>query len=332
MIALAQLKPVLKRGVLLTAANWPLVIVQFIATAVFRMLLAVPILGGILLVSLLGGDIEHLLATGLRESVTAIATELLETPLALVWFLAAVGVVLLGGSAVLFLVKGGTVTVLAASEWAAGAVERPPLRWQAIARAGRFSVDRFVGGCAYLFRRYLRLGLSLVGVYAVTGVIYLAFVLGAYRLPPPALLPGGWPVATAIVSAALLVWITLVNSAYLLVQMVIAVEDVGVGAGVVQAARFVRDAFAEVAGIFTLVLLLVLAATAVAVLAAAGFALIAFLPFPGIILLPLQAVAWLLRGLLFEFIGLAALGAYLSRYRAYSGRAVPALPAGVRIA
>jgi hypothetical protein len=296
------------------------------------MLLAVPIVGGILLVSLLGGEIDHLLAGGLRESVTAIATDLLAAPLALLSFLAAVGVVLLGGSAVLFLVKGGTVSVLATSEWAAGAIERSPLRWQAVARAGRFSVDRFVGGCAYLFRRYLHLGLTLVGVYAGTGLVYLGFVLGAYRLPPPPMLPGGWPLATAVVSAALLVWITLVNSAYLLVQMVVAVEDVGVWAGVVRAAQFVRDAFAEVAGIFLLVLLLVLTATVVAVLAAAGFALIAFVPFAGLILLPLQAVAWLLRGLLFEFIGLAALGAYLSRYRAYSGRALPALAVDARIA
>ena len=189
-----------------------------------------------------------------------------------------------------------------------------------------------MGGCAYLFRRYLHLGLTLVGVYAGTGLVYLGFVLGAYRLPPPPMLPGGWPLATAVVSAALLVWITLVNSAYLLVQMVVAVEDVGVWAGVVRAAQFVRDAFAEVAGIFLLVLLLVLTATVVAVLAAAGFALIAFVPFAGLILLPLQAVAWLLRGLLFEFIGLAALGAYLSRYRAYSGRALPALAVDARIA
>ena len=56
------LKVALKRGALIAAANWPLVVVQFIADATFKLLLAVPVLGGIfLVVLLLNADVEELL-------------------------------------------------------------------------------------------------------------------------------------------------------------------------------------------------------------------------------------------------------------------------------
>ena len=41
----------------------------------------------------------------------------------------------------------------------------------------------------------------------------------------------GWTVATALASSVLIVWITLVNFFYLLTQMVMAIEDIGVRAG-----------------------------------------------------------------------------------------------------
>ena len=39
--------------------------------------------------------------------------------------------------------------------------------------------------------------------------------------------------------------------------------------------------------------------------------------FLGLMVLPLQLAAWLLRGIVFEYLALAALGAYLSHYRWY---------------
>src|SRR5262249_33105966 len=52
-----SLKDCLKRGVLVTAANWHVVVVQFIADALFKTLLAVPIVGGVFLaVLLIGGE------------------------------------------------------------------------------------------------------------------------------------------------------------------------------------------------------------------------------------------------------------------------------------
>src|SRR6185503_4789395 len=106
-------KYLLKRGALLAAANWPTVAIQFVAQTTFQVLLAVPIIGAAILVAvLLGGDLADLLQGGLREIFTTIASALLSEPVALVAFVTAFALVLLGGSILMFVVKGGTVDVL----------------------------------------------------------------------------------------------------------------------------------------------------------------------------------------------------------------------------
>ena len=82
-------------------------------------------------------------------------------------------------------------------------------------------------------------------------------------------------------------------------------------------ARFVRASLREVAGIFGVVLLFVALATVASILATAGLGLIAFVPLVGFAVFPLQPPAWLLRGFVFEYLALTALGAYLSQYRHY---------------
>ena len=47
------LKATLKRGALVAAANWPLVAVQFVAESTLKLLLAVPVVGGLFLAVLL---------------------------------------------------------------------------------------------------------------------------------------------------------------------------------------------------------------------------------------------------------------------------------------
>jgi hypothetical protein len=42
---------------------------------------------------------------------------------------------------------------------------------------------------------------------------------------------------------------------------------------------------------------------------------ISFVPLLGVAVLPLQLVAWLFRGLVFQYIGLSAVGAYVKLYR-----------------
>ena len=55
------LKTALKRGALIAAANWPLVVVQFVAESTLKLILGVPVVGGIfLVVLLLDADVEEL--------------------------------------------------------------------------------------------------------------------------------------------------------------------------------------------------------------------------------------------------------------------------------
>ncbi len=313
------LKAALKRGALITAANWPLVAVQFIAEATLKVLLAVPVLGGLFLaVLLLGGEAEELLAGDLRDIVAAVFANLRANPVAFAAFGLAFLLVLLGGSALTFVVKAGTVALLAEAEMGAGPIERPPLRLEALRRANRVHIDPFLDHCKRCWRRYLRLGGCLLLAYAVTALAYLAFIVGGYALAEntPVLL--GWTIVAALASSALVVWITLINLVYLLIQMIIAVEDVSVRTAAHRVAAFLKSALREVAAIFGVVLLLVALATVASVLATAGLGLIAFVPLVGLAVIPLQVAAWLLRGFVFQYLALTALGGYLAQYRLYT--------------
>jgi hypothetical protein len=321
------LKAVIKRGVLLTAANWPLVLVQFAAESTFKLLLAVPVVGGAFLVALvLGAEADEFLSGDVRAAVAAVAGALAEHPAALVAFLASFAVVLVGGAAFTFLVKGGTVAVMTEADRAAGPIERAPLRLQALQRAAQYDSERFVNGSTRLFRRYLWLGLGLLAVYGLTAAAYLGIVFGGYGLAGNAGFLLGWSLLALTASSALIVWITIVNLFYLLVQIVIAADDRGVTSAIGQVARFARAHLRDIAAVFGLILLLVVAATIVSILAAGGLGLIAFVPFVGLAVFPLQIAAWLLRGVIFQFLGLTALGAYLSEYRRFVQDAPSASP------
>jgi len=312
------LKAALKRGALIAAANWPLVVVQFVAESSLKLMLAVPIVGGAFLVALLlDTSLTELLRGDAREIVTAIITALMQSPLALAAFVAAGLIVLVGGSILTWVVKAGTIALLAEAEQIAGPVERPPLRFELLRGAAVVAIEPFIAGSRRLWRRYVRIGLGLLIVYAITAAVYLAFVLGGYALAGNSAVLLGWTALAAVASSVLIVWITLVNFFYLITQMVVAIEDVSVREGVGLALAFVWGHLREVAAVFGVVLVMVVVATAASILATAGLGLIAFVPLVGLAVLPLQMAAWLLRGMVFEYLGLAALGAYLSHYRWY---------------
>jgi hypothetical protein len=70
------------------------------------------------------------------------------------------------------------------------------------------------------------------------------------------------------------------------------------------------------------VIVLVVAAMLASALAWSGVGLIAFVPLVGLAVFPLQIAALLLRGLVFEYLGLTALGAYVTLYQRYAARGV----------
>ncbi|OLC48579.1 MAG: hypothetical protein AUI64_02855 [Acidobacteria bacterium 13_1_40CM_2_64_6] len=316
-----DLKHLLKRGALLAAANWQTVAIQFVAETTFQVLLAVPILGAAILVAvLLGADLADLLQGSLRDIFTTIASTLLSEPVAFVAFMTAFSVVLLGGSVLMFLVKGGTVDVLLAANSAAGPIEREPITFENLRGASRFTLQRFTDGCARLFRSYLVLGLLLMSVYALSVGSYLIVIVRGYQAVSGRVLIVGWTFIAAVTAAALVAWITLVNLLYLLTQIAMAVEGVGVGRAARAVARFVRAEFRPLAGVFVIVFALVIAATVASALAWSGVGLIAFVPLVGLAVFPLQLAALLLRGLVFQYLGLTALGAYITLYAGYQLR------------
>ena len=323
------LKVALKRGALVTAANWPLVAAQFIAESTLKLLLAVPVLGGIFLVALLmDADVGELISGSPSEIVQAVFTAMRANPPALVAFATAFLLVMLGGSALTFVVKAGTVSVLASAEAAAGTIERPPLSLRALRRASVTDIEPFLDGCRRLWGRYVVLGLCLLLVYGGTAIAYFGPVLGGLAMAWNSGILLGWTLVTFTASSIVLVWLTIVNLVYLLTQMVVAVEDVGVRDALVCVARFIRTSLREVAGIFGVVLLFVALATVASILATAGLGLIAFVPLAGFVVFPLTAAGWLLRGFVFQYLALTALGAYLTQYRHHLRGAAPisALP------
>jgi hypothetical protein len=316
-----DLKHLLKRGALLTAANWQTIAIQFVAETTFQVLLAVPIIGAAVLVAvLLGGDLTELLRGSLREIFTTIAGALLSEPLALIAFVTAFAVVLLGGSVLMFVVKGGTVEVLAAANADAGPIEQQPLTIDLLRQASRFTLQRFTDGCARLFRPYLALGLALMVVYAVSAGAYLAFLAYGYRAADGRALIIVWTFVAAVSAAPLVAWMTIVNVLYLLLQIAMAVEGVGLADGCRATVRFIRSEFRGLAGVFLVVVALVMAATLASALALSGVGLVAFVPLVGLAVVPLQLAALLVRGVAFEYLGLTALGAYLTLYLGYASR------------
>jgi hypothetical protein len=316
-----DLKHLLKRGALLAAANWQTVAIQFVAQTTFQVLLAVPIIGAAILVAvLLGADLGDLLQGSLRDIFTTIASTLLSEPVALVAFVTAFTLVLLGGSALMFAVKGGTVEVLVAANAAAAPIEREPLTVATLRGASCFTLERFMAGCTRLFRPYLTLGAGLMIVYAISIGGYLSFVVYGYRAAEGRALIIGWTFIAAVAAALLVVWFTMVNLVYLLLQIAMGVDGVGVTDACRAAGRFIRSEYRDLARVFVVVLGLVVAATLASALAWSGVGLIAFVPLVGLAVFPLQLAALLVRGLVFEYLGLTALGAYVTLYQGYSSR------------
>ena len=313
------LKASIKRGALIAAANWPVNVIQASADSLFKLLLAAPILGGIFLMALaVGSEPASLLTLEWRQMAATIASSLMERPAVLTAFLLSVAVVAVGGSLFVFLVKAGTVATLVRSDRDAGPIEEPPLHASVVARASRFAVDFYVESARALFPRYARLGFILMGVYLVSGAGFLALV--ARREPGE-----GWSL-TALLTAAFVVWITLVNLVYLLVQIVVAADDCSVATASRRVSVFLRHERRHIGTVFLLVLALIVAATGASVLATAALGLVAFVPFLGLAALPLQLVAWLMRGLVFQYLGLTSVGAYLILYRAHAERLAGARP------
>lgn len=306
------LKSTVKRGALIAAANWPVTLVQATADSLFKLLLAVPMIGGLFLVALVvGTDPNALISLDWREMAATIVSALLSHPVVLFTFLLAVAVVGIGGSFFVYLVKAGTVAVLVKSEREADAIEHGVMHIDHIARASRFSVETFATAAGALFARYAQLGMILSVVYLLSAGAYFGLVMASRSAGE------GWSV-TALLTALFVCWITIVNLLYLLTQIVIAAENCTVSAAARRVGVFLRHDRANLTRVFLVILAVVVGATGASSLAAGLLSLIAFVPFVGLAVLPLLLAAWVLRALVFQYIGLTSIGAYLNLYRRFA--------------
>jgi hypothetical protein len=315
------IKTALKRGALVTAANWQVVLIQFVAESAFKVLLVVPVAGAAFLVTLLvGSSVDEIVSGDLRQTLGIAIAALGEHRAALVAYLAGVGVVIVGGSILMFVVKAGSVGVLVDADRAAPAVERPPLRVETVRQAERFSLERFSDASTRYRQRFVRLGLGLLIVYGATIGVYLLALVSLYRVST------AWGVAwlgtlgAAGASTMLVAAITIINLVYLLLQVLVVSRDVSAARAIAGLVGFIRGERRTVLRVFAVVLLLVLIATAASILTTAALGFIGFVPIVGLAMLPLQLLAWIGRGMLFEFLGLAALTTYAGLVR----RASPA--------
>ena len=208
------------------------------------------------------------------------------------------------------------MAVLVRAERDAGAIEQPPLHVDAIARASRFGVEFFIDAARGLFPRYLRLGVVLMLAYLVSAGVYFVTLYAG-------LVDGSWA-ATALLTVAFVAWVTIINLFYLLMQIVVAAEDCNVTAAGTRVLSFLRREWRSVMMVFIVVLGLVVAVTGASVLAAALLGLLQFVPILGQILsVAVVPLSWILREVVFQFIGLASIGAYLKLYRAFAAESSP---------
>lgn len=313
------LRAALKRGALVTAANWPLILVQFIVVSVSRLALAVPIVGGVFMVAVLSNaDVTSVFSDGLRSAAGLVIASLLHKPVALWSFVVALGVVAVGSGIVSWLAQAGVMGTLTAGERLAGDIHRPPLRMEALSRAGTFTIETFLGWASKFGRRFVLLGAWLYAGYACVGTAAVAALAVVARLAER----DGWsaimPLSAVSVTAAVLVTVAALQLVQALLQTIMTSDDCRLSAAVARLRLFLLHDARQVLGIFGVVLALVVLATAASVLATAGLALVAWVPFVGLAVVPLQLAAWLTRGLVFHYMDLSAWSAYQSQYRRYA--------------
>jgi hypothetical protein len=306
------IKAALKRGALVAAANWPVALIQAAADGVFKLWIAVPLLGGVLLVTLvIGGGADSLEAGDWRVLATQIVTSLASRRLVLLAFVLSLTVVVIGGSLFVFLVKAGTVGVLVRGERHAPPIDESGLDGATFAGASAFSIELFIESARRLFSRYARLGFVLMTIYAGSAAAYVTLVIAAGKGD------AGWWIPS-VAAGLFVVWTTLVNFVYLLVQLVIASDDCSVTEAARRVRAFVAVDYRTAGCIFIVVLGMVLLATVASLLAFAALGLVLVLPFLWLAAVPLQLLAVIVRAVVFQFIALTSIGAYAQLYREFA--------------
>jgi hypothetical protein len=313
------LRAALTRGALVTLANWPIILIDFAIESLFKLALAVPGVGGAFMVAVLAGaDVQSLFAEGVRTAAELVVSALVNAPGALTGFVVAVVLVAVGGSLLMFMIKVGTLAVLITGERRAGEIQAGPLRYETLAATYVYDLPTLLNGIRHFGRRAMLLSLWLSAAYAVVAFAYVEALGAAFRLAERPGWGSGWPLLVVLATSVGALAITVVNLAYDLVRIIVIGDDCGLRAACARLWSFLIEDVRQVVGILAVVGALVALAAAASILVAGGLALVAWVPIVGLLVVPLQAAAWLIRGLLFQYMGLSALAAYQTQYRRFA--------------
>ncbi len=321
-----SLRAALKQGTLLVAANWPVVLIDFVVASLYRFALSVPVFGGSLVVAtLVGSDVRQVIGD-VRSTADLVIGSLAFSPAALSAFLAAIAVVGIGGEAVASIVKCGTFSTIVSADKAAGEVHRLPIGTEALERARAYSLEAVLDGARRFGWRGVVLALWLGTGYVLVGAAYVAIV----SVGLDGGLASGWlPVSPAVIFGATTLAIVAVAAARLgfdLLRVIVIADDCPVAEAFRRLGRFVVADARQVIGIFAVMGGVEVLAVLVSLVAAAGLAIAGYVPLVNLIFVPLQAAAWVIRGIGFEALSLAALAAYETQYRRFSEAAAAPCP------
>ena len=129
-------------------------LVQFVADTLFKTLVAVPVVGGLVLVALVvgGNPFDLLRLDDLTQTISTMVGVLLAQPVALAAFAVALGIIVAGGSIMMFAVKAGTRDGAARRRSRGGQRSRcRRFGMSALREANQTTLERFTTGVRVLF-------------------------------------------------------------------------------------------------------------------------------------------------------------------------------------
>jgi len=314
------LRAALKHGALITAANWPVVLIEFVLEALYKFALVIPVIGGAFMVAvLLGEDVGTIFGQGVRAAADLVVGSLATAPAALTSFFGAIALVAVGGSLVMYIVKGGTLSVLVASEQVAGEIHRAPVHFEELRRAYAYDLATLVDRTRQFGRRSALLAGGLSAAYIVIGVGYVFALTMSFRVAAETTWTPAWPLLVLLATSTSVIGVTAANLAFDLLRVIVVTDDCRIRTAVSRLRAFLVADARQVLGIFGVIGAVVGLAMAVSVVATAGLTFVAWVPFASLIAVPLQVAAWLIRGIVFQYVGLTALSAYQTQYRRFAG-------------
>jgi hypothetical protein len=314
-----SLRAAITRGALIALANWPVIVIDFVIESLYKAAIAVPVFGGAFMVAvLLGADVRSLVDDGVLSAADRILVPLGQAPIALAAFLAAFGVVALGGAVLMYAAKAGTLSVLVAAERTAGDLHRAPFRFAGLRIAHAYSPGAVLAAAKHFWRRSAGLALWLGAAYFCVTVSYLFVVGYGFQWAAASAWVQAWPLLVLLATSASVVGVTAANLLFDLLRVVMVTDDCTLTVAWRRVRTFLLADARQVLGIFGTMALVLAVATIASITATAGLALVAWVPLAGLIVLPLQAAFWIVRGLFFQFTSMTTISAYQTQYRRFS--------------